>query len=163
MVCDCRVCFATIVGRVPESPSRCRIQGVVFPCCHCLRGRTEDAVAFLGVAVEEGVLKPLAPTSKFPMLGDIDAKKKETATVVKNKLYTAPLFQHTVPDTDFLLVLPRRAAKHPPYLRCELASCRTSSDVLWVCGYHCSVQAAIGVRFGWARAAVNAAVPAVGY
>ncbi len=59
----------------------------------------------------EGTLQPLEPGDEFPMLGELDVASRETATLLVNKMYMAPLFHHAPKPTDFLLLLPHRTRK----------------------------------------------------
>ncbi len=119
-------------------------------------GELDEYMNALSLTLEDGKLKRLPHNVDFPMLGTL-SEPRETATVVLNKMYMAPLFAHAVPPTDFLLVLPRRGKKSKhgqasnPYLRWCQWDVRACVHAPWCAG--CGGFAI--AHMGWARVAAQ--------
>jgi hypothetical protein len=58
--------------------------------------------------VDEGTVEVLGPKDRFPLLGELEPGSH--VTTITNNMYTAPLWAHAPPSSDFLLVLRREAA-----------------------------------------------------
>lgn len=62
--------------------------------------------------VGAGDIRVLGVDERFKLLGNIEGGSH--CLTIENNLFQAPLFEHNVPDTDFLLTLmPRRDVPDP--------------------------------------------------